>query len=123
VFDNGLFIGQKIVRLSTGEGKIFSLKTGFIPSDWDEQYRYDVFSFSQKGLAFACETVSGIIERGMEPVFIDEIGPLELQKKGLYAIFHSLIKLKKEVYISARDSCIENILQEFNVEKYEIIRA
>ncbi len=121
VFDGGLYIGQRIMRLSTSESENFSFKEGFIPINWDEEYRYDVYSFSKKGLMFAHKTISDILERGIDPVFIDEIGPLELQKKGFFNIFRALIKMEKDIYVTVRSSCVENVIKEFKIGKYKMI--
>lgn len=123
IYKAGQYAGQRIVRLSTGESENFSFKKGFIPLNWDEEYGYDVYSFSRRGLMFADKTVADIIAKGIEPAFIDEIGPLELQKKGFFGIFTMLLKIKKEIYITVRDSCVERIIKEFGIEKFHIIEV
>lgn len=123
VFDRGLYVGQRIMRLSTSVSENFSFKEGFTPINWDEEYRYDVFSFSKKGLMFAHETIYDILENGNNPVFIDEIGPLELQKKGFFNIFTALIKMEKDIYVTIRSSCVENVINEFKIEKYKVIKV
>jgi nucleoside-triphosphatase THEP1 len=107
IFDSGVYIGQRIIRLSTGESEYFSFKDSFIPSDWEEEYRYDIYSFSKKGMVFARKTAADIIEKGVDPVFIDEIGPLELQMKGFYDIFSEILRKSKKVFVTVRSSCLK----------------
>ncbi len=121
IFEAGKHSGQRIVRLSTGDSEDFSFKKEFIPLNWDEEYSFDVYSFSKRGLMFAYKTVSDIIIKKVEPVFIDEIGPLELQKKRFFDMFTLLLKIKKEIYVTVRSSCVENIIKEFGIEKYQTI--
>lgn len=123
VYKAGQYIGQKIVRLSTGESEDFSFKKEFIPHNWDEEYSYDVYSFSRRGFIFAYNIVSDIIVREVEPVFIDEIGPLELEKKGFFDMFTLLLKIKKEIFVTVRDRCVERVLEEFGIEKYQVIEV
>ena len=123
VFEGGSYVGQKIMRLSTGESECFSFKEGFIPSDWDEAYRYDAYSFSRRGLTFANKTITDIIVRGTEPVFIDEIGPLELEKKGFFHAFKGLLAAQKKIYVVVRCSCVERVVNEFGLGKYQIIKS
>lgn len=120
-YREGKFAGQRIIRLSTGESKPFSFIRGFIPYGWEEKYTYGNFSFSEKGLAFACDITSDVISRGISPVFIDEIGPLELDKKGFYDIFSTLLRAKNEVYAAVRDNCVDSVVREFGISAYEII--
>lgn len=84
------------MRLSTNESEIFSYRKGFTPSEWDEKYCYDINSFSRRGLGFANNTISDIIKKKIEPIFIAEIGLLELQGKGFAEIFTLLLKMNKE---------------------------
>jgi nucleoside-triphosphatase THEP1 len=120
IYTEGCFIGQRIIRLSTGESEIFSAISGFTPLEWDEVYKFGNFSFSEKGQAFARNTMDSIVECGIEPVFIDEIGPLELQKKGFYDILSILLRTKKEIYAVIRNSCIVSVLKEFGINRYDI---
>ncbi len=115
------FIGQQIIRLSTGESEIFSTISEFTSPDWDEVYKYGSFSFSGKGQAFALNTMTDIITQGINPVFIDEIGPLELQKKGSYDIFRMLLCAKKEIYAVIRKGCIGSIVKEYGITGFDII--
>jgi nucleoside-triphosphatase THEP1 len=123
IYKAGQHAGQRIVRLSTGESENFSFKKEFIPLNWDEEYSYDVYSFSRRGLMFADKTVWDIIAKGIEPAFIDEIGPLELQQKGFFGIFTLLLKINKEIYITVRDSCVERVIKEFGIEKYQTVKV
>lgn len=115
------YIGQVIVRLSTGEKEYFSFKKQFIPVNWDEKYNYDIYSFSERGFIFAYNIVTDIIAKKIEPVFIDEIGPLELQKKGFYDLFVMLLRIKKEIFVTVRESCVNNVIKEFGIQKYQMI--
>jgi nucleoside-triphosphatase THEP1 len=121
IYRGGRFVGQRIIRLSTGESAIFSTISEFIPPDWDEVYKFGNFSFSGKGQAFARNVVYSVIERGIEPVFVDEIGPLELQKKGFYDIMSVLLGTKSEIYAVIRKSCVDSVLKEFDIKAYDII--
>lgn len=123
VYIENKYIGQDIVRISTGEYKRFSLKDSFIPLDWDEQYRYYDYSFSRSGMEFAESIVEHIIESGIEPAFIDEIGPLELENKGLYEAFKLLTESGKELYVVVRESCLQDVIKKFNINAFKVIRA
>jgi nucleoside-triphosphatase THEP1 len=111
------------MRLSTGESEVFSMKEGFIPYSWEEEYRYDIYRFSKKGMDFARRITDDIINQDIDPVFIDEIGPLELQKKGLYDIFSQILRKRTRVYVSVRNSCLAHTIKFFNIHNYKIIEV
>ena len=123
IYKAGLYIGQRIIRLSTGESEVFSLKEGFIPYGWEEEYQHDIYSFSKRGMDLARKITDDIIRQSIDPVYIDEIGPLVLQMKGLYDIFSEILGKRIMVYVSVRNSCLAHIIKFFNIRYYRIIEV
>jgi nucleoside-triphosphatase THEP1 len=121
IFIDGIYAGQEIVWFSTGESKCFSMKRGFIPKEWDEECSYDAYSFSKGGFKFARDIIDDIIRREITPVFIDEIGPLELQGKGFSDIFRLLIRTKVDVYVTVRESRLDDVIRKFKLGEHEVI--
>ena len=113
----GEYVGQQVVRLSTGESKDFSFREGFAPKEIDLVYAYKNYSFTKEGLCFAEKIIMELIENNVEPIFMDEIGPLELQEKGFYKIFLLLLQTEKEIFVVIRDSCLENAIQKFHLNR------
>ncbi|MFA6618182.1 MAG: nucleoside-triphosphatase [Candidatus Neomarinimicrobiota bacterium] len=115
------FIGYDLVHLTSGKQKAFiRLKTD-LSDDWKEAYVLGRFSFSKQGLAFGQKILSEITSG---PVYIDEIGPVELwYKKGFYEILEKLIKKDLELFLSLRPSLIDDIHDEFGLSgKTKIIK-
>lgn len=121
VFVEGNYAGQQIVRLSTGKSMPFSFKRDYIPAYWDEKYCLDVYSFSDKGLKFAFETVKDIVSNNLFPIFIDEIGPLELTEKGFFQLLTQLLNRDCTMYIAVREFLLENVIDKFKIRQYDII--
>lgn len=120
VYSSGHFIGQEIVRLSSGERKLWSCRK-YTAENWQEVYCYDVYSFSKEGLNFAEDIIASILRSGTEPIFIDEIGPLELQEKGFHNLFNTCLECGRELYIVIRESCVEAVVNKYNIQDYKII--
>jgi nucleoside-triphosphatase THEP1 len=124
IFLNGEdFIGYEIVRLSTNEKMPLAYKSRYVPSDWDEVYRYGPFSFSKKAFAFAGRIIDDTTIYNIEPVFIDEIGPLELEGKGFAALLEKVLKTQKDVYITVRNHCARDVIKEFNIQNHKTIKV
>ncbi|HEX9059070.1 MAG TPA: nucleoside-triphosphatase [Clostridia bacterium] len=123
IYIDGSFRGQQIIRLSNGTGKPFSFKMGYIPPLWDEKYSYDVYSFSMEGLDFAFDTIENIIDNSINPVFMDEIGPLELQEKGFYHPLAEVLSKSLSLYISVRETHLKSVIDKFRIENYEILKV
>lgn len=123
IFIQGNYAGQEIIRLSTGVSRPFSLKKGYIPFNWVEKYRLDVYSFSKEGFDFAFETIEDIVMKNLSPIIIDEIGPLELQEKGFYQLLSQLSTEDYSIYISVRETLLYTAIEKFKIKEYEIIKV
>lgn len=121
IYINNKYAGQEIIRLSTGDSKIFSLKKAFLTDEWQEEYSYDVYSFSKEGMPFAEEIIKDIIDNDISPIFIDEIGPIELQGLGFYKVFKEILKTKKDIFVVVREGCLEKVISQFEIGLYEIV--
>jgi nucleoside-triphosphatase THEP1 len=121
IFLNEEFIGYEIQRLSTNEKLPLAYKKEYVPSGWDEICARGPFCFSKRAFEFAGKIIDEIIEKNINPVFIDEIGPLELQGKGFYPLLEKILKTPKDVYIVVRSHCIEDVIKRFNIRGYKIL--
>ncbi len=117
----GNFTGYEIVRLTTGERKVLAHKTAGLPDGWDEVFRCGPYHFSKAAFDFARDIIDDIIANGIEPIFIDEIGPLELAGKGFAHILEKVLKTGKGIYISVRNHCVEDVIKTFNIRDHRIV--
>ncbi|HDR05143.1 MAG TPA: hypothetical protein ENN84_07860 [Candidatus Marinimicrobia bacterium] len=93
-------------------------------SGWKEAYQYGPFSFSRGGLYFGKDILQRALDNGASPLFIDEIGLLELdEKRGFYKILKALLSQKKELCIATRESFLMQIIHHFGIANYQIIEA
>jgi nucleoside-triphosphatase THEP1 len=121
IFKKNTFYGYEIVRLSTSESIPLAFKSGSTPFVWDEIFTAGSFSFSEKAFIFAESIIDEIIKGDANPVFIDEIGPLELEGKGFCNLLKQLLLTDKDIYITVRKSCLKDVIEAFKLERYEII--
>jgi len=119
-FTEGEMIGQDIVQLSTGKAVSFSRIDGAIPEGWDEESRYGKYSFSQEGLSFTRGILEEAIQKHALRVFVDELGPLEMQKKGLYHSFARLLQADIDIVSVCRDACVKDIIALFSIPEYKL---
>jgi len=84
-------------------------------------FYYETYSFSKEGLEFAENIINSLLSSGIEPIYIDEIGPLELHEKGFHELFKSCLSSRKELYVVIRKSCIKDVIEKYNIESYKII--
>lgn len=117
------FTGYEIVRLTTGEKRALAYMSGSLPAQWDEIYCCGPYHFSKAAFEFAESIFVDIFARGIEPMFIDEIGPLELTGRGFASILERALKTRRDLYISVRNQCVDEVIKEFNIRDYKLIKV
>lgn len=55
------------------------------------------------------------------PVWIDEIGKLELKGKGYDKLLRRLLKSDREITITVRDSLLVDILNQYKIKEYRLL--
>jgi nucleoside-triphosphatase THEP1 len=83
------------------------------------KFRKSVFDWSQNILV-------DCLDRNLDWIIIDEIGPLELEGKGLEPviskIFNQINKLSENLLCVVRDSILEKFVEHYRLEsKYDLI--
>jgi len=121
IFRDSAFYGYEIIRLSTGESRIQSVKSELFPDGISPLYRCGAYSFYSDGFSFADSVIDDIISKGTNPVFIDEIGPLELEGRGHYNCLIKILNSSRTVYFTIRNSCLENVIKSFSIKDYSLI--
>lgn len=106
-------IGQDLMDLRSGQRTAYTRRTGALPPHWQEAARLDTMSFSLQGqrlLHSALQTA----RCGDGPLFIDEIGPLELMGHGAAPLI-PLIKPQTHrlVFLAIRTSCLDAAIGQF----------
>ncbi|MBP7238554.1 MAG: hypothetical protein KBA07_10990 [Petrotogaceae bacterium] len=121
-FCYGTFLGYDLYRLDNQTKVEFALYPQFIDDKWEEVYRFGPFSFSKKGLIFFDNCIQELINREIQPVFIDEAGPAELEGKlffmGIKKVLHSGLTL----YITVRSSCLEKMISVLAIKDFQILK-
>lgn len=122
LYSYGHYVGQEIVILSSRKSKLWACR-GPEPENFQQAFCYETYSFSKEGAEYAENTINSILKSGIEPVYIDEIGPLELQEKGFHKLFKCCLEANKEVYVVIRESCVEAVIKKYNIINYRIINV
>ena len=81
---------------------------------------YGPFSFSERGFIRANEILGKVLAKGSSDVFLDEIGPLELEKGyGFSSILPLIISFNsnRNLYLVIRRSLIDNFVSRFVSDK------
>ena len=62
-----------------------------------------------------------MIDYSIEPIYLDEIGMLELQGNGFHDIFKEMVESGLNCVVSARHDLVPSIVEKFHIKEYQII--
>ncbi len=122
LFHDKHFYGYEIIRLSSGQSSIHSVKSELFPHEKKPIYNCGAYSFHHDGFTFADFIIDEIISKNTNPVFIDEIGPLELEGKGHHDCFQKILKNCNTVYFTVRNRSLKDVIDYFSIKEHSLIK-
>ncbi len=120
--EGGIHRGYDLVHLATGETLPFARLSDAFPEDWDEAFTFGPYSFSGKAQGKAAKIIENAIETGISPIFLDEIGPVELEGRGFAPLLRRLLANAQYTIVSARVFLLEQIIDFFEIKKDQIYK-
>lgn len=123
-FKNEIHTGYDLLHLSTNRQQPFIRKINYLPEIWNEKFRIaNIFSFNNEGFAFAEQIANNAIQNKLCPFYLDEIGILELEEKGFYSIFKSLLEANLDIIIAVRYFLVEEVIQKFQITNFKELKV
>lgn len=112
----------EIMRLSNRKKHLFILREDFLTDEWCESCKIGPYSFSKPTLNYIEKTLREFIESKISPIFLDEIGRLELQNKCFHEILVELLNNECEIYITVREDSLDDLITKYNlIDKINIL--
>lgn len=108
-FKDSLHLGYNGLALPSLQSFPLIRETG--QADWQQVGRY---YFTPEGFDAAVKAIRSFQES--ELTVIDEIGPLELDRRGYWPVFEILLKNKQPVLVVIREPLVASFLERIQVE-------
>lgn len=123
VMDEGNIMCYDMLELSTGNHYRLAYHEKYMPVDWSHTLILGAFYFDENVFNFITEKVQQYVREEVTPIYLDEIGFLELMDKGFSDILHALIDYKIDCIIGIKHGLIKNVVKKFQIETYDILVA
>lgn len=107
-------------RLSSGQEELLILRQPWLTESFDEVCRIGPYCFSGKCLSWIETTIREAVAASMTPIYLDEIGVLELQGQGYSELLKDLVSQGVELYLTTREDLLEDIVTCFNMKDYRV---
>lgn len=123
VFRSGVFIGYDLVLLPGMRSVPFIRVDGFgLGEDCGEIIRQGRFLFASSAFYLAEEWLKSHPVSDDEPVWMDEIGSLELFGYGFHRLVREVLTEGRELRVVFREHLFERLIEYYNVLNYRKIK-
>jgi nucleoside-triphosphatase THEP1 len=113
----------EILRLSKGLSLVLALKESNNESKEPIACQIGPYQFFESAIEKVESIMKDLIDKNVSPLFLDEIGPLELMGKCFNDVFKIMIKSNLDLIISVRKSSLEEVMNVFGLKEVEIIEV
>jgi nucleoside-triphosphatase THEP1 len=118
---DSLVYGYNLQRLSSGKEISFVIRDIF----WDEKksvlYKLGPYCFYEDAFLYLENIIDNFIKNNVNPVYLDEIGILELNSQGFDRILKKLVKAKIDLCLVVRSDLIDKVCERYGFDEFEII--
>lgn len=121
VFDNEILQGYDLVELGSWKRTPFIRFRELVPAGWKEAFTYGPFSFSVQGLTRGVTIINKAVEKRISPIYIDEIGPVEIEGKGFAQAFVHALHSGLSVVAVCRETLIDGVIARFSITEWRIL--
>jgi nucleoside-triphosphatase THEP1 len=113
--------GYDLLQLSDNSTRPFVMHERFFRGDKNNiACQIGPYLFRQDILSDIEAMILLSIEQGISPIYLDEIGVLELQGQCFASILKTIVKHDVEAYITVREDLVEDVISTFKITNYHI---
>ena len=123
LIENNVVKGFDIMKISSKETKAFIRRHDNELPEWKENCILGPYTVSEEAIEWVTGEIEGMIFKKISPIYLDEIGVLELNGKCFYGILETLLKDEGDICISVRDENLNEIISKFGITAAKIIKT
>ena len=121
IMKDNLVYGYNLMQLSTKHEIPLVIRDSL----WDGKkriiFKIGPYCFFEEALMFLEEKTDEFINNNINPIFLDEIGILELNGEGFDQILKKLIKNKCDLFLVVRSDLLDKVCERYGFKEIEII--
>jgi nucleoside-triphosphatase THEP1 len=81
------------------------------------------YLFLEEPLNYVKKVITECINQQVSPIYLDEIGPLELDNKCFHEVFQMLLDHHVDCIITVRQSLLDQVISKYQLTEFNIINV
>jgi nucleoside-triphosphatase THEP1 len=111
------------MQLSTHEQRLFIKRDIFFDNDFTVCCHLGPYLFSDETMAWIKDTMLTLAKRSVTPLYLDEIGVLELENKGFHDLLTTLVTMDIDLVLSVREDLVDAIIEHYNLTDVTFVKS
>jgi len=112
--------GYNILKLSTKQETLFVIRDEFLDEEKEITCQIGPYLFLKETLDYIEDEISFLIENNISPIYLDEVGQLELYDKCFDNILKKILDSNCDLVIAVRDDLLEEVVNKYGIKEYQI---
>jgi nucleoside-triphosphatase THEP1 len=113
--------GYEIMQLSNKAFYPLVIRDEFSHQNMEIACQIGPYLFLKDTLKRIEKNIETMIENKVSPIFLDEIGQLELYDQCFNSIFSKMVESNLELYITVREDLVDKVIEKYNIKQVDII--
>lgn len=113
--------GYETMRLSNNESYPLVIREEFAHKNIKVVCQIGPYLFLEDTLQIVEDQIDQMIQNKVSPIFLDEIGQLELYDKCFDSIFRKMVESNLELYITVREDLVQNVIDKYQLQEVDLI--
>lgn len=111
------------VRLSSQEQKVLMLHEYFYSESFVSAGKIGPYFINLFTMDWIEKSILKMIENHIEPIYLDEIGVLELRGYGYDRIFRKMVDSGLDLFISVREDLVSQVIDTYELKDVKILKV
>jgi nucleoside-triphosphatase THEP1 len=113
--------GYDIVKLSDLTTKQLVIHEDYVETFIETACKIGPYLFIKETLDYIEKEIDLMIKNNISPLYLDEIGELELYDQCFDHIFKRIIESNTDCYITVQKELVEKVIKKYNIKEVNII--
>lgn len=110
-----------LLHLKSNEKIPFIIHENFFSGHGKICFKIGPYLFYDQAFDYIEKEINTMIKDNISPVYFDEVGMLEVDKRGFYQAIKACLNKDLDVYMSIREDLIDKVMEAFSIQEYEVI--
>ena len=109
------------LELSNGKTYKLAYHENYLPDTFEKNIILGPYHFDESSFSYMESYIEKCIKKNVSPIYLDEVGNLELLSKGFSSILKVLIQKDVDIIISVRSDLVSRVVDTFEIKEYCLV--